>query len=58
MNVSIISTYREKNVFEKKEPKRLSKVLLELAEVNLKSPECRHFISLEGIAKVKKKLAS
>ena len=36
--------------------KKLSKVLLELAEKHLMSPDTSHFISEEGVKRVKQKL--
>ncbi|MEO9484795.1 MAG: hypothetical protein ABJG47_15150 [Ekhidna sp.] len=57
MNVSIISTYKEGKSSENKS-RKISKVLLEIAETHLKSPETSHFISLDGVEKVRKKLAS
>ena len=36
--------------------KKLSKVLLEIAEMDLKSPETSHFISEEGVERVRQKL--
>ncbi|MEQ9468105.1 MAG: hypothetical protein RLN88_11875 [Ekhidna sp.] len=58
MNVSIISTYREKKAAEvQPRAKRLSRLLLEIAERNLECPESGHLISLNGIEKLKRKLA-
>ncbi|MEQ8904192.1 hypothetical protein [Ekhidna sp.] len=57
MNVSIISTYGKRRSTEFG-AKKISKILLELAEEHLQSPENSHYISVDGIEKLKKKLAS
>jgi hypothetical protein len=57
MNISIISTYGKRNSNEFG-ARKISRILLELAEEHLQSPETSHYISSDGIEKVKKKLAS
>ena len=55
MNVSIISTY-VKNENKPFNSRRFTKVLLELAEIHLNSPETSHLISREGVEKVRDKV--
>lgn len=55
MNISIISTYK-REVSKKNEASKLSRVLLELAENNLMSPDTSHYISESGIEKLRKKV--
>lgn len=57
MNVSIISTYKRDLSKERAASKKLSSILLELAEMNLKCPDSRHYISEDGVEKLRKKLA-
>lgn len=59
MNISIISTYgKKKSPKYQSKARRLTQLLLEIAEKNLECPENKHLISLNGIEKVKRKLAS
>lgn len=56
MNLSILSTYKqEKRAARKSTPDEISKILLELAEIHLSSPDTSHLISVEGVEKLRKK---
>lgn len=57
MNISIISTYKSEVSKDQIVARKVSKVLLELAEIHLKSPDTKHFISEDGIEKLRRKLA-
>ncbi|MEP1032305.1 hypothetical protein [Ekhidna sp.] len=58
MNISIISTYKKEVSEEQFVAKKVSRVLLELAELHLKSPDTSHLISEDGIEKLRKKLGN
>lgn len=57
MNISIISTYKKETSSNHFTARKVSEVLLHLAESHLQSPELSHFISEDGVNKVRKKLA-
>lgn len=57
MNISIISSYRNEVSEERFVAKKVSKVLLELAELHLKSPDTSHLISEDGVEKLRQKLS-
>lgn len=57
MNISIISTYKNETSSSQITARKVSQVLLDLAESHLQSPELSHFISEDGVNKVRKKLA-
>ncbi len=57
MNISIISTYKNDASEKRFVAKKVSKVLLELAELHLKSPDTSHLISENGVEKLRRKLS-
>ena len=57
MNISIISTYKNEAREEPFTAKKVSKVLLELAEMHLASPDTSHLISEDGVNKLRRKLS-
>ncbi|WP_436516535.1 hypothetical protein [Ekhidna sp. To15] len=57
MNISIISTYKSEVSEKRFVAKNVSRVLLELAELHLKSPDTCHLISEDGVEKLRRKLS-
>ena len=58
MNISIISTYKNEVTNDQFMARKVSEVLLDLAESHLQSPELSHFISEDGVNKIRKTLAN
>lgn len=58
MNISVISSYKNEVSTDRFVARKISKVLLELAESHLNSPDTRHLISEQGVDKIRKKLDS
>ncbi len=57
MDLSAITTTKDNSNNSTASAKKISMILLELAELNLESPETCHYISESGLEKVRRKLA-